>query len=711
MARPVLPDNVELPQMPGHDGPLVELSFGKLSDNLQWLFQSVELLSKGLKQVNAHLHANADLWDRLETLENKPEALPQVIREEAPQVKVEIPYIPSKEDIAGIAGEVVSNNVDPRFQDMLDKLSGLTEWLKSVEALAGKEQEIANPLERMQVYFQEIGFLPYGEPDEADPLKLLGQVFVLLRQDIAMCPKIKDLEDAENSLKARISEVEAEAAADREARSKVAAAESAKIREDLEKVEKLVQGLIEKNLRDGDVAGGLRDLTLRVDKIEDILRRKEEQKVVVEEEPPKPRDKGFLEQLAEVDLAEEVRRLRSMVECMEAAMPYETRQTLEYLRSGDMSGATSSDAAKPDMTRVPAHVSDLDPSRGVEIRQEIEQLLERFRQANNRDMQNMMKVMKNHERSIEDMDAKLLDLWRRLPKVLALLEPLQAQMEMANSDAGMIDSTGGTKIGEFGPSNILSQLPGEGNKTSEVPAVANFTRTIAALGVEDPNMGKSENEQAKHSLPALQPPFGKSKSQDTKFQETKSQELSQAARKAQEFNVSFKGSFGPPPGLPLKENQMGSPLKEMGSLTGLIKLALQQTTDGIHADLREELLRLRAEFIKALDLKANKTDLALLLNRLDALKKGDKFDVMFRKRDRSLSPSPEKADTKRDVQGDAKGDIPHSPGKPLTVPISPNIADRKKGHTCHERCKEPTCPAAYKMTQSLSRLPALKTVQ
>jgi len=436
----------------------------------------------------------------------------------------------------------------------------------------------------------------------------------------------------------------------------------------------------EKNLRDGDVAGGLRDLTLRVDKIEDVLKRRQEEKknIVVEEEVvAKPREKGFLEKLAEVDLAEEVRRLRAMVECIEASMPYETRQTMEYLRTGKVqpnengksqlnaTGQMQSTGTMPhaEATMMAPQQPDIQVSmtRNVDIRLETENQLERFKQSNDKELQSVMKVLKTHERNIGSMDAKILDMWRRLPKVLALLEPLQAQLEMTNSETGalsLIDSTGGTKV-DISPKH-------EANKGSET-------------GLNRP---PSLFQQFNRSLPAPQPLQGADA----------------------DLKVAFKGGFAPVEGA-AGTGEGGEPLKELGSLSGLIKFALQRTTDDIHAELREELLRFRAEFLKGLDLKANKTELAALFSRLDALgKKRDVLqDIMLKSRDRSLSPKAERA-------ADTRKDDPPSPGK-LPVANSPNLSDRKAGQTCHERCKEPTCPAAHKMTQSLSRLPALKTVQ
>jgi hypothetical protein len=594
---------------------------------------------------------------------------------------------------------------------------------------------------------QEMAFLPYGEPEEKDPLVVLGQVLVLLRQDIAMCPKIKDLEAAEAKLNKRIDEVERAAAADREEKAKIAAAESAKIREDLEKVARKVEALIKKNLEDGDVAGGLRDLTIRVDKIEDLLRKKEAvkpqavvQEKVVEKAETAPRQKGFLESLAEVDVQEEVRRLRSMVECMEAAMPYETRQTMQYLRMGKGSpegpgsspgglNATTSGAMNQTLNLSQTEQSPFGMTGtmnmsmqgnmsqtfgGADFRQETEDQLLRFKQTQARELQHVLKVLKNQEKTIESLDTKVLDLWKRLPKVLALLEPLQAQMETTMSSdmlqEALQDSTGG------GPNKTVTFAP-EGSTGGDL----NVSNTNVFMG----NLGVNAKS---NETPMSQPPPGFS-AKPTFATETP---ISQAGpnrplpavqpaplgKGRKDFMAAFNTGFAP---MGEGTGGTGEPLREMGSLTGLIKMALQRTTDDIHSDLRQELLRLRQEMLNRLDLKADKTELLALLSRVDELSKRSKrikdLPGFGKDRGRSLSPPHDQAaDTRGDARGDATADArqgsPPSPGKPMTTSASsPHLSERKKGHSCHENCKMPTCPRAMQMQQSLSRLPALKVVQ
>merc|ERR1719183_2874306 len=63
-----------------------------------------------------------------------------------------------------------------------------------------------------------------------------------------------------------------------------------------------------------------------------------------------------------------------------------------------------------------------------------------------REHHNMTQNLKNHEKKVDALESKVLELWKRLPKVLAVLEPLQAQLEMfmnPEPQDGIMDSTGG----------------------------------------------------------------------------------------------------------------------------------------------------------------------------------------------------------------------------------------------------------------------------
>jgi hypothetical protein len=885
-----------------------------------------------MAQINKHLELSTDMWKRLEDLENKPPPEPVTIVQERaktppppppPPPKIEIPYVPSEEERAEEARRAVRAMLDEEVAKLLEKISSNSTRVTSLEDIEAKRKD---PWATMQTYMQGIGFLPYGEAEETDPLKLFGQVCVLLRQDINMCPKIKDLEDAEVKLNKRISEVESFAADDREARAQTAAAESKKIREDLARLEDVVEGLVQKNIEDGDVAGSLRDLTVRVDAMEERRFPKLEARVrALEEAEPVagdgsgPRKKGFLESLAEVDLAEEVRRLRSTVECMESAMPSETRQTLQYMRSGGLKNETANggeaatqrkaDAAAT-MSPAEAAASNTQTSLNlVNFRAETDQQFEKFKQRCDKQQQDLSKNLRNHEKKVEMLESKVLDMWKRLPKVLAVLEPLQAQLEnfltpppMDGGYGGIIDSTGGLGKsvapvfeggtgGGYGmnasalqyaaPAMIAPQSTAPAMATPPAPmaaapglaaaqaAQAAAATTVAPAAAAAPTAaaptfltgssgtGSSEVAEAgsthvaaaadpatataapvptaapqtggaaapavtSAAVPATAPaaapdaaagamatpatpaPVGTAGPGVASAQAAVPAIVGMSGQTAPAAAVAatapaptatapvggpvmdgqrplvagapsaqakmMMGGFAPLPegaagtgeagAQPAKQQQF-EPMAQMGSLTGLIKVALQSTTNEISLNLRQELHQARKELLGGLDGKANKSELLALQNRLDAWTQKSRPRDRHReapqpkREERSLSPvsdqdtraSPYQQVQQRSLgasgsmrtasrpelqadevmvrsrdfvdnrdsmkQGtnafaDTRGSAPT--GKASSgAASSPTLSDKKK--TCHDKCKEPTCPRSLAMSQSLSRLPALKSAQ
>jgi len=82
--------------------------------------------------------------------------------------------------------------------------------------------------------------------------------------------------------------------------------------------------------------------------------------------------------------------------------------------------------------------------------------------------QNLFKVVRNQEREVASLDAKVDDLWRRLPKVVALLEPLQVQVDVHHQQikAG----------GHIAPTSEAP--PTSGSSREEVQALAGAVRAV-----------------------------------------------------------------------------------------------------------------------------------------------------------------------------------------------------------------------------------------
>merc|ERR1719321_1051501 len=67
---------------------------------------------------------------------------------------------------------------------------------------------------------------------------------------------------------------------------------------------------------------------------------------------------------------------------------------------------------------------------------------------------------------------------------------------------------------------------------------------------------------------------------------------------------------------PAQMAQMAGPMG--GSLTGLIKVAIQSSTNEIQNNFRQELNQMRNELFRGIDGKANKSELLALAQRLDS---------------------------------------------------------------------------------------------
>jgi len=820
--------------VPPHDGNLIELSFGKLTTSLAWLFDAVDMLSQGQGEINKHLASSADVWRRLEALETREVEPVTIVQDRAktpPRPKtpqqIEIPYVPSEQERAEEARKVLRPMLEEEVAKLLEKVDATAAKIKPLEEFCARE----NPWDRTQTYMQEIGFLPYGEPEEKDPLVNLGQVLVLLRQDINMCPKIKDLEDAKDALNARINEVESAAAADCEARAVTAAAEAAKLREDAQKLEHTVGSLVEKNEEDGDVAGGLRDIIHRADTMEERRFPKIEQRVRNLEEIDRggtvetgPKKKGPLDGLG-VDLEKEIQRLRGMIECIESAMPYETRQTMQFFHDREPGRRSSSpevmgnrdmslsDSATAGETQLPASrdiqmkMSATTGGRAfggsnqaglANFRMETQEQLEQYRQKNEREQMNLMKNLRENERKLDQLESKVLDMYKKLPKVLAVLEPLQGQLEMyMNAEPqAVIDSTGGQ-----GYSPALEGGTGGGPGTggpalAPMPLDAELGNTVV-LG--EPTLGSSQPEVAIKAptpqpatvnppldtavdgaavkAPLAQPTMGSASPPPALAAQlsTMGSPPPPPALAAQPLTQLTMGSTPPPPALaaqplvasaspqpspapaqtyvekasgsptpmksnirvgsftPLPEGAAGtgeggvapnkeialskemSPMAQMGSLTNLIKVALHSTTNDIHLQLRQEHHQFRTELLGNLDGKANKSELVALASRLDALmqktrKTQNRFtEPVNRDRERSLSPRAEQGDTAKDANLGTPMRHTHGGNFHRHEFLSSSPSEKTPKKTCHDRCKEPTAPRSLQMSQSLSRLPALKS--
>jgi len=241
----------------------------------------------------------------------------------------------------------------------------------------------------------------------------------------------------------------------------------------------------------------------RLDTLED--KSKSQEALVAKQEERlqqaiKDREAVTLESLGHVDLQEEVRRLRSMMECMEQSLGDEIKQTMEFFRrhealqkeqlkqeqlkqeelkqelelersqnpqpsgtggtmerAGNLSSALRSSPLQrqgppPQGT---AHQAQ-NASSGLSFldrggRDVLEQLEDHSFQ-----QRNLFKVVHHLEREVEKLDAKVDELWASLPKAIALLEPLQAQVDAHRQRAAGAPPAGGRPASARGEVQALA---------------------------------------------------------------------------------------------------------------------------------------------------------------------------------------------------------------------------------------------------------------
>jgi len=147
--------------------------------------------------------------------------------------------------------------------------------------------------------------------------------------------------------------------------------------------------------------------------------------------------------------------------------------------------------------------------------------------------------------------------------------------------------------------------------------------------------------------------------------------------------------------------QPGAP--PMQVLIPVIRTAVQKSIQEIHSDLTKELAGLRSEFQNMVGTKCGVNEFLALSSRVDAWSQ-----QRLRPSERNAS-----AGARHKTVESPQADTVESPfvtamKQRTSLPKASGEKKGHHGHSCHERCKEPTCPAALRMTQSLNRLPALK---
>merc|ERR1719487_1829558 len=128
------------------------------------------------------------------------------------------------------------------------------------------------------------------------------------------------------------------------------------------------------------------------------------------------------------EMYEEVERLKSIVECLEAAAPKETKKAMQFFRKAG--GAATRDA----------HPVELE-AQVLGIREEVARAFDVQRAEAERTQNNVFSVLRGLEREVEIQRSRLGDLSTVQPRCVSLLEALQHGLGITEQNP---DCTGGT---------------------------------------------------------------------------------------------------------------------------------------------------------------------------------------------------------------------------------------------------------------------------
>jgi len=715
---------LQLPQPPRVDGPLAELSFGKLTATIEWLMTAVTILHSSVSEVSVRLTSEKGSYDaRFEHLDHllieiqnrtpprrSPSSssserdLPPPVQDLPPPVQVGSQEPPPQEPVAKIdpADFVTVASFQNRANEMgFAKEEAVTGLAKKCEALKDVDATHNKAIKRIEQRLDNM------------VLEMGGLV------------KIKDFEDQKAAVNKMVPEMVEKAVG--EVRRQ-AEEENKKVRHRLGEAEELLKKLNTKNERDGDVAGRLRDLALKVDGVEQqVLEHAEEieEQARIRElakQSSKNKDGAVsLDSLARVELEEEVRRLRSSVECMEQSMSQELRATVDFfkkdkensngnsqgqLRRATTEGPRTSQVGmggslrksqtlamtptSPTLTRQstslaasPVAVKDgsVDVSKHVEqaisiMRDDTQDLLQRCEELYGQHQKSLFKAVRSQQQEVSRLEAKIEDMWKRLPKVIALLEPIQAQTNSGGINVASGASTGSAAVagGNKSSGNKASGTLTSGTTTGGITSVTGISTT----GTSTAGTANLQEAGSTHggSDAALQAAAPGERSPDVATRRPSAQD-------------------------------------EIHAITGLVQSTVRSTIENHKGDLERDIEELKADVQNLLSSKAGAHEVAALSSKLESWTQHAPGCARYRERARERDREKDK-DKDRDRDHSEGSRVPDPPSSPAQSPDLKRTRSRyltsdpdRKG--CgHDKCKNPTCPRSLAMSQSLSRLPALK---
>eukprot|EP00927_Polykrikos_kofoidii_P071399 TRINITY_DN67666_c0_g1_i1.p1 TRINITY_DN67666_c0_g1~~TRINITY_DN67666_c0_g1_i1.p1 ORF type:complete len:729 (-),score=143.21 TRINITY_DN67666_c0_g1_i1:188-2374(-) len=722
MPPPPPPRAPELPPKPDLDGPLADFSFGKLTASIEWLFAAIEALQNGQTDITEHLGTVQNIYARIELLER------------GKNPKTQTGGSPAKSPGYGASPTSTQAKRPPKpegaelsTKETVDE----TGTARSEEESVGDTQSSENVAESfdpaaMAIRLKDMGFLQQADlskavtqacslvkEDVSAQIEQQSEVIAQIKSEVGVCIQQSEFHEHKHVMEARFHAMD------------LLHEEDVQIREAAEQAFQVLKtrvGQLEEDLADLESRHGKRLDTCEAileehdDRLNAINTRMRAHDENFEEQDElrsrMQKNKGpvTLESLAHVDIETEVRRLRSMVECMEQSMGEDLQKTMAFFRQherngggGDWASQASSRqlSSKKAMTTGSRPGNEMDGSTLDELREEFMERIHQAVENNDRDFKNAIKALKNLQRDHGALGEKVDDMWTRLPKVIALFEPFKLEAY---------------KMGQEQDQNAASLIKA--------------------------NVGQEE------ATKAGKPSGGE-----------------QAAPTA--TKVDCRGRQGPADaaagGAVGKSGvSVGDGHSEMQLTVNVINSMLQGSFDDVRAEFQHDLALLHDEIGK----RATSQEVDALANRLDAWTQHSPGLARRRERNHSeerapspvggvglqspsafkppgTAPSPFMKSQGRS-SGDRTSGAPQ--GRPLgvsggiaaadldrslptatyktdtSVSFKPGSVtsvgttwrpghgdgDKQKFTSCHEKCKQPSCPKSLLMSQSLGRLPKLQ---
>eukprot|EP00929_Paragymnodinium_shiwhaense_P123139 TRINITY_DN9664_c0_g1_i2.p1 TRINITY_DN9664_c0_g1~~TRINITY_DN9664_c0_g1_i2.p1 ORF type:complete len:599 (-),score=200.63 TRINITY_DN9664_c0_g1_i2:84-1880(-) len=410
-----------LPEKPEQRGPLTDLKHEKLSGNIEWLIQAVQALDGGCQVVTGHVREAIDvnklLDERIKEVEAGVRACMKRIDEIPPPQIVEQrslePEVVEQErdEVLGLLDEDNTGAVKrKKLFDYFYKL-GFAKQAEVETLVKGCVEELRKEIEpKLQ--------------DHTDQLKMI-------RTDVGKRLLITTFDANKAEMQARLKAMDDLHDEDVRIREQMMSDHEALVVRH-EKLQEDVLDLEARHAKRLDACEEFeRDLAKRIADFRERLDEHDEQFDLMEQLRQKQAKQKVgpvtVDSFSHVALEDEIRRLRSMVECMEQALGADVKKTMEFFKHAERieGGGGRGGGAAAGQTASQTGSADGGVATVSQLQNELTEQVQQCREIVIRDQEKMFKALGTMQRDSEILDAKMDDMWRRLPKVIALLEPLK----------------------------------------------------------------------------------------------------------------------------------------------------------------------------------------------------------------------------------------------------------------------------------------------